>query len=89
MAFFDIRRVRVRPEFAHLYPEVAPGIWLSARRVTRLVRRRGGPLILLPGSRVLSELHFEFRGGTRGRQYLTGIWLQRVLTVLALALLRA
>jgi hypothetical protein len=87
MAFFDIRRVRVRPEFAHLYPEVASGIWLSARRVTRLVRRRG-PHILLPGTRVLSELHFEFRGGARGRQYLTGVWLQRVTTVLALAITR-
>ncbi|HYC30721.1 MAG TPA: hypothetical protein VEB59_00450 [Gemmatimonadales bacterium] len=78
MAFFDIRRVRVRPEFAHLYPEVAPDVWLSARRVTRLVRRRRGPRILFPGHRVLSELHFEFRGGARGRQYLTGAWLERV-----------
>ena len=79
MAFFDIRRVRVRPEYAHLYPEVATDVWLSARRVTRLVRARRGPRILLPGSRVLTELHFEFRGGTRGRQYLTGIWLQRIM----------
>jgi hypothetical protein len=78
MAFFDIRRVRVRPEFAHLYPEVADGVWHSARRATRLVRRRRGPRFLLPGNRVLSELHFEFRGGVRGRQYLTGVWLERV-----------
>ncbi len=80
MAFFDIRRARVKPEFAHLYPEVADGVWLSARRVTRLVRRRRGPRILLPGNRALSPEHFEFRGGARGRQYLTGVWLERVMS---------
>ena len=80
MAFFDIRRVRVKPEFARLYPEVAEGVWLSARRVTRLVRRHHGPRILFPGNRVLADDHFEFRGGARGRQYLTGVWLERVMS---------
>jgi hypothetical protein len=78
MNFFEVRRVRVRPAYAHLYPEIIPDVWLSAWRVTRLVRRaasRTGAERI--GARVLSDEHFEFRGGTRGRQYVTGMWEAR------------
>jgi len=66
MPFFVVRRTRVRPEFAHLYPEIVPGIWISARRATRLVRRHPRPREQRPvpdDGRVLPELHFEFQGG--------------------------
>ena len=83
MGFFAVRRVRIRPGHAHLFPEVAPMVWMSARRVARLVhkRRRRDPAGGLPGGRVLRDEHFEFQGGLRGRQYLTGIWVPR-LTIL-------
>ena len=81
MAFFDVRRARVRPEYARLYPEIVPGVWMSARRATRLVRRQGPREECSRqgccGGRVLCEVHFEFRGGRSGRQYLTGEWTQR------------
>ena len=75
MRFFDTRRARVRPEFASLYPEIVPGVWMSALQATRLVRRRGARKECQRGcarGRVLCEVHFEFRGGRRSRQYLTG-----------------
>ncbi len=40
MSFFLVRRARVRPQFAKLYPEIVPGVWISARRATRVVQRR-------------------------------------------------
>jgi hypothetical protein len=81
MAFFDVRRVRVRPEYAPLYPEIVPGVWMSARRATRLVKHAGPQARSTEqgcaGGRVLCDAHFEFRGGRSGRQYLTGEWTQR------------
>ena len=80
MTYFDTRRARVRPQFAVLYPEITPGVWMSARRATRLVRQRGPREQCRQGcaqGRVLCENHFEFKGGRRGRQYLTGEWLPR------------
>jgi len=66
MVFFAIRRARLRPEFAGLYPEVAPGIWLSAHATARAVRRanarRHRPAVT-GGARLLPDGHFEFRGG--------------------------
>jgi hypothetical protein len=60
MNFFEVRRARVRPEFAKLYPEIVPGVWISAKQAARLVRlharrRESSPVLL--------DLHFEFRGG--------------------------
>jgi hypothetical protein len=80
MRFFDTRRARVRPEFAALYPEIVPGVWLSARQAARLVGRRGPRDVCKSGcdrGRALCELHFEFKGGRYGRQYLTGEWTPR------------
>ena len=39
--FLDVPRTRVRPEFAKLYPEIVPAVWMSAGRATRLIRQRG------------------------------------------------
>lgn len=65
-----VREARLKPEAAHLYPGLAPGVWLPASEV-------GAQLLLLHlkatfapklGSRLLDESHFEFRGGLdRGR----------------------
>ena len=41
MKFSEARRVRLRHEYAHLYPEVARDGWLSARKAARLVRSQG------------------------------------------------
>jgi len=65
MPFFAIRRARLRPEYAQLYPGIAPGIWLSARVVARAVRRELMNLKLneVSRGRVLPDEHFDFRGG--------------------------
>jgi hypothetical protein len=66
MDFFAVRRVRVRPEFASLYPEMVAGVWVSAAKAARLIRQAD------PGQqrvhdcacrRLMCEVHFEFRGG--------------------------
>jgi hypothetical protein len=60
------REARVRAGFGHLYPELRAG-WESAqnlaRRVADRILARHGYAALLKG-RVLSEEHFEFRGGS-------------------------
>ena len=69
MNHFVIRRARVRPEFARLYPEITPAVWMSAKLATRLVRRRGPRETCRQREcnqgRILCEAHFEFRGGYR------------------------
>ena len=60
-----MREARLRPEFAHLYPELIPGQWEPASRIAEVVLAR----FLLqqmasdPMERALQESHFEFRGG--------------------------
>ncbi len=60
-----IREARLRPEFAHLYPELAAGQWLSASVVGATILmsqlRSSRPPSL--GDRLLPDEHFEFRGG--------------------------
>jgi hypothetical protein len=62
-----MREARLRPEFAHLYPNLIPGQWEPAARVAEAVLAR---LLLLEitdaplQDRVLNEEHFEFRGET-------------------------
>jgi hypothetical protein len=65
MTFFATRRALLRREYASLYPRVAPGIWLGARRVAGTVRRssREARLREQLGDRILPEAHFEFQGG--------------------------
>jgi hypothetical protein len=79
MNLFQVRRARVRPAFAGLYPEIVPGVWMSAKRATRLVLQRlyREPFQWQPGTRgrVLCDEHFEFRGG-RSRRH-PGNWTPR------------
>lgn len=59
------REARLRPEYASRYPGVRPGVWEPAAvLVDRIVAARllrGGQLDIT--ARVLSDEHFEFRGG--------------------------
>lgn len=78
MDFFAVRRVRVRPEFASLYPELVPGVWMSAARAARLVRQADPNQQRVHGCacmRQLCEVQFEFRGGRQ--QPRTGAWQSR------------
>jgi hypothetical protein len=80
MPFFVVRRTRVRPEFAYLYPEIVPGVWIGARRATRLVQRHPKPREYRPvpdNGRVLPDLHFEFQGGSRKPQDAPKTWVVR------------
>ena len=68
MDFFVVRRVRVRPEYASLYPEMVPGVWISAAKAARLIRQADPAQQRVQGCgcrRLLCEAHFEFRGGPR------------------------
>jgi hypothetical protein len=60
-----IREARLRPEFAHLYPPVSPGVWTPAAEVgARMLfwhLQLTGTVRL--GDRLLDSEHFEFRGG--------------------------
>jgi hypothetical protein len=79
MKFFAVRRVRVRPEFAWLYPEIVPGVWMPAAKAARLVRQADAKQRRVHGCacmRLLCEIHFEFRGGCSGEDR-TGAWQSR------------
>jgi hypothetical protein len=68
MKLFNSRRARVRPEFAWLYPEIVPTVWMSANRAALIVKavgRHAGADD--PPARILPDQHFEFRGESRGR----------------------
>lgn len=64
-----IREVRLKSEFAALYPPLTPGAWepaaeVGARMLLWQVQQRGTAAL---GMRLLEEEHFDFRGGwTRG-----------------------
>ena len=61
-----IRLVRLRPEFASLYPGLDPGVWETA---TELAARLLAQHALQPSpgymlsNRILPDEHFEFQGG--------------------------
>jgi hypothetical protein len=63
------REARLKPEFAHLYPGLTPGVWckaawLSARQFAREPCDGEAASI----ARMVDETHFDFRGGRpRGR----------------------
>jgi len=59
------REVRVRPQFAKLYPELATDRWVSARELAEvLVVRARTARSLNIYRRTLDQRHFEFRGGS-------------------------
>jgi hypothetical protein len=61
-----IRECRLRPEFAHLYEELTPAMWVPAQEgAERLVMRARKARRLSIHRRALDPDHFEFRGGER------------------------
>lgn len=66
----SIREARLRSEYATLYPDLIPGVWVPVCTLRDFVlerglyqRRTGSPSHRRP----LLESHFEFRGGTSSR----------------------
>lgn len=61
------REARLKPEAAHLYPEISPGIWLPAADLGAqlLLWQLQAPRPTALGDRLLDEQHFDFRGGLR------------------------
>jgi hypothetical protein len=61
-----IRLVRLRPEFADLYPGLDPGTWETATELAaRLLAQHAvqpSPGFML-SNRILPDEHFEFQGG--------------------------
>ena len=79
MDFFIVRRVRVRPEFASLYPELVPGVWMSASKAARMIRQADPTQRRVHDCacrRLMCEIHFEFRGGRR-QPAPTRVWRSR------------
>ena len=71
MGFFDDRRARVLPEYAWLYPEITPGVWVRATKAALWVRQAEAfrhREHACACDRPMCECHFEFRGGSRGRR---------------------
>ena len=64
------REARLRPEYAHFYPMVKPGVWAAAAVIaekiaaTRLLQLADTFVL---HDRVLTDAHFEFRGGSPRR----------------------
>ena len=66
-----LREARLRPEYAHLYPMLVPGAWVAAAvTAERVAAVRLLQLVdtYVLHDRVLTDAHFEFRGGTPRRQ---------------------
>jgi hypothetical protein len=59
------RRVRLRPQYAHLYRGIAPNewwpAWAMAERLLALAEAQGVP----PHQRICDPRHFQFCGGSR------------------------
>lgn len=60
-----IREARLRPAFAHLYPELPAGQWMPASQIgaTILMSQLKSERAPSLGERLLDDAHFEFRGG--------------------------
>jgi hypothetical protein len=74
------RQVRVRVQYASWYPSIPPRVWQRAETVRHLVFRqlRHGSPSWQPGPRVLSDVHFEFRGSSaREPERLAGVERRR------------
>ncbi len=60
------REARLRPEFAELYPVLEPGVWMPASDIGRQLLLWHLATARAPtDERLISEEHFEFRGGER------------------------
>jgi hypothetical protein len=62
----SIREAKLRPEHASLYPAIEPGVWMRASDIGRQLLLWHLTAGSVPDAdRVMSEEHFEFRGGHR------------------------
>jgi hypothetical protein len=69
-----MREARLRPQFAALYPALEPGIWKPASDMGRQLLLWHLTAGLPPeGERLMSEEHFEFRGGVQRN----GAWVNQ------------
>jgi hypothetical protein len=60
----NIREARLRPEYADLYPALQAGVWLPATAVgQQLLLWHLSQAVTPKGERLLTDEHFEFRGG--------------------------
>ena len=58
------REARLKPEFAYLYPGLAPGVWYKASWLSaRQFAREPCDGVASSIARMVDESHFEFRGG--------------------------
>jgi hypothetical protein len=68
-----IREARLRPQYASLYPALEPGTWQAATAIGRQLLLWHLTAPSLPdGERLMSEEHFEFRGGNPRDEAETG-----------------
>lgn len=60
-----VREARLRPQYAHLYPELPADTWMPASEVgaTILMNQLRSTQPFNFGERLLPDEHFEFRGG--------------------------
>ena len=69
-----IREARLRPQYASLYPALEPGTWQAATAIGRQLLLWHLTAPGLPdGERLMSEEHFEFRGGSRRNESDAGV----------------
>ena len=69
----SIREAKLRPEYAELYPAIKPGVWMRASDIGRQLLLWHLTAASVPDAeRVMSEEHFEFRGGTRRHEAQAG-----------------
>ncbi|MFL5514924.1 MAG: hypothetical protein ACJ8DJ_02130 [Gemmatimonadales bacterium] len=60
----SIREAKLRPEYAELYPAIEPGVWMQASDIGRQLLLWHLTAASVPDAdRVMSDEHFEFRGG--------------------------
>jgi hypothetical protein len=60
----SIREARLRPQYASLYPALEAGTWQAASAIGRQLLLWHLTASIPPeGERLMSEEHFEFRGG--------------------------
>jgi hypothetical protein len=62
----SIREARLRPQYASLYPALEAGTWQPATAIGRQLLLWHLTAPAPPdGERLMSEEHFEFRGGSK------------------------
>ena len=67
-----MRKARLDPQYADLYPDVYPGKWVRASVLAHTIQRRLDAEQGLdpdPTRRILPDEHFSFSGGWRRRQH--------------------